>query len=233
MTRPVLYLPGLDGEAFCAEKLSQHTTARLHVFRYPVGRAFDWPELCSLVAARLQALGTGLLAGESFGGAVAQETVFRYPQSVRSLLLLSTFNTEPEKFAATLGRVAVKLLPTGMTRLAARVLGSWKLAGTLRGEERTRFLDRLAAQDHTEFARRLKLLQGFDSRARLADVKNPVRVVYGSRDPICAKAETLQVWQRIGATVHEIKGLGHLVVAEAAPEVGAIVDAWVSESCKS
>ncbi len=233
MTRDVLYLPGLDGEAFCAEKLSQHTTARLHVFRYPVGRTVEWPELCNLVAARLQALGTGLLAGESFGGAVAQETALRHPQAVRSLLLLSTFNSEPERFAASLGRAAVKLLPAGMTRVAARMLGSWKLAGTLRGPERARFLDRLAAQDHTEFARRLKLLQGFDTRAQLGNLKLPLCVVYGTRDPICAKAETLQVWQRVGATVHEIKGFGHLVVAEAAPEVGAIVDAWVSESSKS
>lgn len=226
MPSDVLYLPGLDGEAFCAEKLAQHTKARLHVFRYPVGRDLAWPELCALVTARMQALGTGLLAGESFGGAVAQETALRHPRLVRSLLLLSTFNTEPEKFAASLGRAAVRVLPKGMTRVAARVLGSWKLAGTLRGEERTRFLDRLAALDHTEFARRLALLKGFDTRSRLPELKMPVHVVYGSRDPICAGAETLQAWQRIGAVIHAINGFGHLVVAEAAPEVGSIVDAW-------
>src|SRR5688572_10302785 len=120
MATTALFLPGLDGEPFTAGKIGEHLRiARLVVFAYPVGRALDWDSVCGLVAARMEREGAKLLIGESFGGAVAQETALRHPGVLRGLYLLSTFNYEAEAFAAMLGRVATRVLPAPLMRVAA------------------------------------------------------------------------------------------------------------------
>ncbi|MBE7493234.1 MAG: alpha/beta hydrolase [Planctomycetes bacterium] len=229
MTQPVLFLPGLDGEPFTAGKLAEHArSAQLHVFVYPQGGELDFESLTRLVIARMQQLGTRLLVGESFGGALAQETALRHVVHLDRLLLLSTFNHEVEAFASMLGRTAARVLPNALMRPVAKGLAGWKLAGTLEGEDRRKFLERFSALDYRELARRLKLLKGFDTRRHLLSLKLPVDVVYGTRDPIAGSPDQLQVWRNMpDCRVYPVAGFGHLVSAEAAPQVAALLDAWV------
>ncbi|MBX3458709.1 MAG: alpha/beta hydrolase [Planctomycetes bacterium] len=225
----VLYLPGLDGEGFCAEKIAQQAATRLEVFRYPEGLPLDWPSLTLSVTARMKQLGTRLLVGESFGGAVAQETLLRHSDALSSVFLLATFPVEPEPFAAALGRTATRFLPKAMLKPVARQLAAWKLAGTMEGHDREKFLARFAEVDHAELARRLELLKGFDTRRRLMDVKLPIEFAYGTRDRMCNQPDLLKVWANVpGCRVHAIAGYGHLVSAEAAPEVARLIDDWAA-----
>jgi 3-oxoadipate enol-lactonase len=235
MNTDVLYLPGLDGEPFSAEKIAGHLRGlRLHVFAYPMGQPLAWDSLCRLVVARMKRLGTGLLAGESFGGAVAQEVALRHPEAVRGLFLVSTFNAEPEWFAALLGRAALRVLPRRLTGFAARGLASWKLAGTLRGEDRRKFLDRFAALDFPDVGRRLALLKDFYTRERLPRLNMPVDVVYASRDPIANQQAHLQAWESLpDCRIHKLDGFGHLVSAEAADQVARLMEDWVRRGTPS
>lgn len=228
MSQPVLFLPGLDGEPFTANKLNENLKrVQLHVFAYPVGGELNFESLAHQVVSRMQQLGTRLLAGESFGGAVAQETALRHTACLDRLMLVSTFNHEAERLASRVSRGATHVLPRGVMGPVARVLADWKLAGTLKGEDRRKFLDRFAALDFVELARRLKLLAGFDTRPRLMGLKLPVQVVYGTRDAITNHPDQLQVWRNMpDCRVHAINGYGHLVSAEAAPQVAAIIEAW-------
>jgi pimeloyl-ACP methyl ester carboxylesterase len=228
MAATILFLPGLDGEPFTAGKIAEHLReSRLIVFAYPTGRPLEWESLCRLVAARMDREGTQLLIGESFGGAIAQETALRHPGLLRGLFLLSTFNHEAEAFANLLGRAATRVLPGPLMRAAARGLAGWKLAGTLRGEDRRKFLDRFAALDMNDIASRLRLLAAFDTRSRLGALELPVEILHGSRDPIAGAPDQLNGWQALpDCRVHKIEGFGHLVSAEAAPQVAALIDAW-------
>jgi pimeloyl-ACP methyl ester carboxylesterase len=228
--QPVLYLPGLDGEAFTSEKIAGHLSAlKLHCFAYPMGQALSWESLSRLVAARMERLGTGLLVGESFGGALAQEVALRHPDAVRGVFLVSTFNAETEWFAAMLGRFALRVLPRGLMSLAARRLASWKLAGTLRGEDRRKFLDRFAALDFPDVGQRLALLKGFNTRDRLSRLQLPVDVVYASRDPIANDRAHLQAWESLpDCRVHKVEGFGHLVSAEAPEQVAERMEEWAA-----
>ncbi len=224
----VLYLPGLDGEGFCAEKIAEQLQpVRLQVFAYPVGVPLRWGTLCRLVAERVGRTGSKLLIGESFGGAVAQETALRHGGSLRSVFLISTFAHEAEPFASAIGQTAARLLPRTLLRPVSRRLASWKLAGTLQGEERRKFLQRFEALDHRELAARLKLLNGFDTRERLQVAALPFEVMYGTRDTISASPDQLKAWAQMkDCRVHAIEGYGHLVSAEAAPEVARLIEAW-------
>lgn len=225
MTQRILYLPGLDGGGGGASAIAEHLPPELsfEVFSYPTGRVLDFEELTRLVALRLEAL-DGLLLGESFGGAVAQETAIRRPEAVKRLVLLSTFNHEVEALAAALARTAIRILPRPLLRPVTRWLGSWKLAGTLRGEKRREFLDYLADADHKEFGRRLELLKGFDTRPRLREIRCPVTVLHAAKDPIASAPSQLEPWRRMAdSTLHSIAGAGHLVSVERSEEIAALL----------
>ncbi|MCC6465345.1 MAG: alpha/beta hydrolase [Planctomycetes bacterium] len=227
----VLFLPGLDGEVFSMAKIAEHTPGvRLEHFAYPVGSRPDWELLTRQVAARMQRLGTRLLAGESFGGALAQKTALLHRDTVGSLFLLSTFTREPEAFAAALGRAAARHLPGFLMRPVARLLAGWKLAGTLQGDDRRKFLDRFARLDFADLAARLELLRGFDTRGALAGLNLPLAVLCGARDPISANEAQLQAWRALpDCRLHVLPGLGHLAAAEAPAQTGALLADWARQ----
>jgi pimeloyl-ACP methyl ester carboxylesterase len=226
----ILFLPGLDGEGYCARKLVPHVRgASIEVFAYPTGARLDWPGLTATVVARMQDLGTRLLIGESFGGAVAQQVMLRRPDSLDAVLLISTFTHEAEPMAAAMGRLAARFLPRRLLRPVARRMADRKLAGTLEGDERRDFLDRFAELDHKEIARRLALLRRFDTRIDLAGVTLPVDVVFGTRDTIAGRRSQREAWEGLpGCVLHPFEGFGHLVAAEAAEQLGATISHWIS-----
>ena len=228
MAARILFLPGLDGLANSMENVQEHLREReLVPFSYPTGRDLDWDSLTSLVAARLKALETGLLAGESFGGAVALKTAILHKQSVQGLCLLGTFSEEPEAFAAALGRTATRILPRGVMKPVARILANWKLAGGLKGEKRERFLSRFENLDHAELARRLKLLKGFSVSDRLIGIHAKTDVLYGTEDPIAANRRQLELWRRIpDAGLNALDGYGHVICAEVPFGVARRMDGW-------
>lgn len=223
-----LFLPGLDGEARSVQTLQSHLKqVGLHAFGYPTGRELKWDELADLVAAKLKALGTGLIAGESFGGAVAQKTALLRKDAVKSICLLGSFNHEPEPFAAGVGRTASRLLPKVVLNPVARLLADWKLAGNLRGEERKKFLEFFGSLDHEELARRLGLLKGFDVSDNLVGIKCPVEIIYGSQDGISADRRQLAMWERLpDKRLHRLDGAGHIVCREVPIGVARRIDEW-------
>ncbi len=227
-----VFLPGLDGVGFSAETIGELTSLlTIEVFQYPLGLRLEWPTLCHSIAERMKQLSAGLLIGESFGGAVAQEVLLRHPDVVKSAFLLSTFPMEPEPFAAALGRVATRVLPRALIKPVSRRLAAWKLAGTLKGTDRAKFLARFGEVDHAEMARRLELLKGFDSRPRLMGVRIPIEFAYGTRDTMCAAPEMLRAWKNVpDCRVHALEGYGHLVSVEAAPELAKLIDAWAART---
>lgn len=229
MPTPILYLPGLDGEARWVESTQQHLPGvELVPFSYPTGRDLKWDELTDVVVARMQSLQTGLLIGESFGGAVAQKTAILRPQAVRALCLISTFSHEPEPLASAIGRSASRLLPKVVLNPVARLLASWKLAGTLKGEEREKFLAYFAKLDHAELARRLGLLAGFDVSDRLVGIRCPVEIIYGSRDSISAAPAQVELWRRLpDVRVHQLDGYGHMITQEVPIGVARRIQAWL------
>ncbi|MCB9894651.1 MAG: alpha/beta hydrolase [Planctomycetes bacterium] len=223
-----LYLPGLDGEArWVIRTQEQLPELELIPLAYPLGRELKWDELADVVVARMQALGTGLLIGESFGGAVAQKTAILRPADVKGLCLISAFSHEPEPIAAAVGRAASRVLPKVLLNPVARLLAGWKLAGTLKGEEREKFLKYFEHLDHDELARRLKLLSSFDVSDRLIGIKCPVAVMYGSRDAFCAAPDQLEIWKRMpDVRLHQFDGYGHMITQEVPIGVARRIREW-------
>lgn len=224
----VLFLPGLDGEPRSMHKLQHHLrTVELVPVAYPTGRTLTWNELADLVTAKLRTEGSVLLAGESFGGALAQQTALMHREAVRSICLIGSFNHEAEPVAASVGRAASRLLPKVVLNPVARMLANWKLAGGLQGSEREKFLEYFESLDHQELARRLELLKGFDVSDRLVGMRCHVEILYGSNDRIAADPRQLAMWQRLpDKTIHCLDGAGHVLCAEVPIGVARRIEAW-------
>ena len=198
-------------------------------FVYPTGRKLKWDEMADMVASKLKALGTGLMAGESFGGAVAQQTALLRKDAVSSICLLGSFNHEAEPVAATIGRTASRLLPKVILNPVARLLADWKLAGNLQGEDRRKFLEFFGSLDHDELARRLELMKGFDLSDRLVGIRCHVEILYGSDDRIAADPRQLAYWERLpDKTIHCLDGAGHVLCAEVPIGVAHRIDDWAA-----
>ena len=229
MQRRILYLPGLDGVANVIDKLQPHLPdAELVPFSYPAGRRLTWVELADLVAAKLQALETRLLMGESFGGAVALKASIAHRGRAAGLFLVSAFSSQPEAFAAALGRTATRVLPRGVMKPVARLLAGWKLAGTLSGEDRERFLKRYSELDYADIAERLRLLADFDVDDRLVGLCGPVDVLFGSEDPIAGSQNQRELWQRVpDVKLHQMDAYGYLVSHEVPIGVAARIRSWL------
>jgi pimeloyl-ACP methyl ester carboxylesterase len=227
----VLYCPGLDGNARelepVVELLPPHIT--IEPFYYPTLYKLSFEDLANLISIRLaeRPKGRRLLAGCSFGGAVAQKVVMLKPDCVDALLLVATFNHEAEAFASMLGRAAVKVLPDFVLKPVTRVLARWKLAGGLDKESNERFLKSFSSVDPRLLAARLELLKDFDVRPWLSELRLPVDVIYSNEDPISGAALQLEGWKRIpNARVNGVKG-GHVVQRQAPEAVRDLVVSWV------
>lgn len=202
-------------------------TVELVPLAYPTGRGLTWNELADLVAAKLKSLNTGLVAGESFGGAVALMTALQRREAVKSICLLGSFNHEAEPVAASIGRTASRLLPKVVLNPVVRLLADWKLAGNLQGDERRKFIEFFETLDATELARRLELLKGFDVSDRLVGIRCHVEILYGSEDRIAADRRQLARWERLpDKTIHCLDGAGHVLCAEVPIGVARRIDKW-------
>ena len=228
----VLYCPGLDGNAReldpVVELLPPHI--KIEPFYYPTLKHVSFEDLANLIAIRLaeRPKARRLLAGCSFGGAVAQKVVLLKPGSVDALLLVATFNHEAEAFASMLGRAAVKVLPDFVLKPVTRVLARWKLAGGLDKESNERFLNSITSIDPRLLAARLEMLKDFDTRPWLGELRLPVDVIYSTDDPISGAAHQLGGWKRIpNARVNGVKG-GHVVQRQAPEAVRDLVVSWVN-----
>ncbi len=228
----VLYCPGLDGNAReldpVVELLPPHIT--IEPFYYPTLRNVSFEELAHLIGIRLAERPKGrlLLAGCSFGGAVAQKVAILKPACLDALLLVATFNHEAEAFASMLGRAAVKVLPDFVLKPVTRVLARWKLAGGLDKESNERFLNSITSVDPRLLAARLEMLKDLDTRPWLNELRLPVDVIYSTDDPISGAALQLEGWKRLpNARVNGVKG-GHVVQRQAPEAVRDLVVSWVS-----
>ena len=130
-----------------------------------------------------------------------------------------------------LGGRRTRILPRGIVKPVARALAAWKLAGGLKGEQRERFLARFEDIDHSELARRLKLLKSFDVSDRLVGIHCLTDVVFGSEDSIAANHRQQELWRRMpDARLHQLDGYGHVLCAEVPVGVARRLTTWLERA---
>lgn len=186
--------------------------------------------LCNSLHNLLEALNTGPihLIGQSIGGMIAQEFARRYPESVKSLVLIATtsvFGGRDESFKQAFLQARLKPLNEGktMTELATETVPL--ITGSRVSEAVfTAAIKSMSAVPINTYRQILKCLITFNRREELADIQCPVCLIAGSEDTNAPAATMKKMSDKLAISeYHELQGGGHLVNLEMSDDSNRII----------
>jgi poly(3-hydroxyoctanoate) depolymerase len=237
---PLLLYSGIWGEVGLWEQLLPHLDGfRTIAFDPPgIGRsqmpAFPltmWA-LAGFGAAVLDELGiqSAHVLGASFGGAVAQQMAFSHPRRVRRLVLVSTsFGgfAMPGNLEALWHFIHPRSYhPERLERVAGAMFG-----GRLRTEpELVRSMQIRRPTGTLAALYRMAPLFGWTSLPWLWAIGHPTLVIAGDDDPVTPLVNHRIIASLMPrATLHTVRGGGHLVLLDSAPEVGPVISSFLHD----
>jgi pimeloyl-ACP methyl ester carboxylesterase len=202
----------------------------------PVRAAYTLDDMAEDAIGLLDALniGTAHVIGASMGGMIAQLLGARYPQRVKSLVLIMT--NRGGRFAKGPSvKVALRLLKRPVTRdrdtLIDHSLATWKMIGspsyqTTHEEMRARVAEHFdRAHDPAGVARQtLAILASASRKPLLGGITAPTLIVHGAIDPLIPVAAARDLARLIpGAKLEIIPGMGHDLPQPLMPGLAASV----------
>ena len=161
-----------------------------------------------------------IFVGHSMGGIVSMSTALSAPERVKGLVLLGTASHCNEKTARWYERIA----------LAAESDGHEGLARAIHGEKSKQRIEG-DAQGIAHVTRTLKELYSDPLTPKLAELRCPVLLLVGEKDPMGSRASQI-IADEVGSelsTIQVLPGCGHWIHLEAAPAVLDVIDAWAAK----
>jgi pimeloyl-ACP methyl ester carboxylesterase len=166
--------------------------------------------------------------GISMGGMIAQEYALAYPPRVKGLVLGCTncgashsIPARPEDVAKLVPQPGMS--PVQQARLAFSAACGKAFLASAEGqafiESQLVELSQYPATPMHTYQRQMEAIMGFDTFARLGEIKSPTLVIHGDDDAIVpvANAEVLH-GAIAGSKVHILSGAGHMFFWERAEE---------------
>lgn len=178
-------------------------------------------------------LGPVHLVGQSIGGMVAQEFAHRYPERVKSLVLVATtsvFGGRDESFKQAFLQARLKPLDEGksMSELATETVP------IITGSKVTEAVSRAAVNSMSvvpvnTYREILKCLVTFNRREELVNIQCPVCLIAGSEDTNAPAATMKKMSGKIAnSEYHELQGGGHLVNIEMSEDTNRIIRHFIN-----
>ncbi len=185
-------------------------------------REWKLVDMADDVAAVLDKAGEPIshIYGISMGGMIAQEYALKYPRRVRGLVLGCTNCGAAHSVPADPANIA-KLMPQpGMNPIEAAKLAFSVACGRafLASASGQKFIDAQLAESanypitppHT-YMRQGQAIGGFDTFARLGEIKSPTLIINGDDDNIVPVGNAEVLHKGIsGSKVQILKGVGHM-----------------------
>ena len=173
------------------------------------------------------------LMGQSIGGMIAQETYHRFPDSIKSLILVTTtaaFGGRDESFKNAFLKARLKPLDSGMSMQQLASAAMPEIVGKNTEQHIIEAaINSMAPLNEDVYRDVLRCLVTFNRRAEWSTIKCPVCLISGSEDTN-APAVTMQKMANglSQAHYHEVAGAGHLVNLEKGAEFNTIVQSFLS-----
>jgi len=170
-----------------------------------------------------------VIVGESFGGAVALTFALRYPGHVAALVVLNSFPYFAPQVRLQLAIAALAILPWGAMPLVRR-LTAFRLHSrhTTRADV-GRFIELTADASRAGYVNRLRLLQRFDLRERLDEIRPPALFLASEHDRLVPSvAQARYMAARVPTSVMRIlEGHGHICLIAPDLDLERIISEWL------
>ncbi|MBI1816298.1 MAG: alpha/beta hydrolase [Deltaproteobacteria bacterium] len=175
------------------------------------------------------------VVGVSMGGMIAQLVALRHPQRVKKLALLST--TPGGSHTVPPSPMAMLALMPDLTKPPEEIVRNAMRAITAPGfaDAHAEILREIVATALSAptpqfvFARQMAAVMASDRYERLREISAPTLVLHGDVDPLVPYANGEIVASRIpGATLHTLRGCGHLAMWEQPRELTAALLEFLS-----
>ena len=215
---------------------------KLRILNIPVAAPYTLLDMAKDATGLIDALGikSAHLVGMSMGGMIAQEIAISFPDRVRSLISIMSSTGNPKTPQPTREAMAVLMAPPPATKeeYFERHAQTWKVlrGGSFPEDEA---LDRSRAERNFErglnpagTGRQLRAILASGSRKeRLASVKAPTLVIYGTIDPLARPEGGKDTAASIpGAKLLMIEGMGHALPIRMWPQIIDAIDKFAHEA---
>jgi 3-oxoadipate enol-lactonase len=214
---PVILISGMDGTGRLFYRqvplLARHFRVATYALRDTTA---DMDTLVDDLAVVVRAVATGgepaVIIGESFGGALALRFTIAHPELVRALVVLNSFPYFRPQYRLRLAIAGLGLMPWGAMRLVRRLTAFRMHSRYTHRAEIERFLREISYTTRVGYLNRLRILERYDVRSRLADINVPTLFLAADRDHLVPAVEqaTYMVERVPGARLRVLHGHGHI-----------------------
>jgi pimeloyl-ACP methyl ester carboxylesterase len=208
-------VPGLDGTAQLFYRQVPLLSRRFDTRRYPLpdDPTATMDDLVAGLVGYADAIpGPVVLCGESFGGALSLASALRRPGSVQGVVMVNSFPWLDQRLRLWLAPRLLRLLPWAAMPLVRRYTEARIHSPHADAADLREFHERCGAIGRSGYIRRLELLQTFDVRDRLGELRPPALFLAGDRDRLLPSVywATYMAGQVPRGEARVLEGFGHV-----------------------
>jgi pimeloyl-ACP methyl ester carboxylesterase len=230
---PLVLVPGIDGTGRLFHRQVSPLGQRYRVATYALRD--DAPsmdvlveDLADVVDVVSPAAHPAVILGESFGGTVALSFALAHPQRVAALVVLNSFPRFLPQLRLRLAIAVLRAVPW-QTMPMVRRLTAFRLHSrfTHRTEIR-RFLELTRETSRAGYIARLRILQQYDVRDRLGEIRTPTLFLASERDHLVPSVQQARYMaERVPmASLRVLHGHGHICLIAPNVDLEQILREW-------
>jgi pimeloyl-ACP methyl ester carboxylesterase len=169
-----------------------------------------------------------IVIGESFGGALALTFALNHPDRVRALVILNSFSRFLPQFRLRLAIAGLHALPWGAMPLVRRLTAFRLHSDHTHRDEITRFIELTGQATRQGYLNRLRLLQQYDVRDRLREIRTPTLFLAAEQDHLVPSiSQARYMADRVPSSAMRIlTGHGHICLIAPDLNLSQILDDW-------
>ena len=229
----IVLVPGMDGTGKLFYRqvplLARAYTAVTYALRD------DAPDMATLVDDLARVVRSvvpegerAVIVGESFGGTLALSFAAAHPELVRALVVLNSFPYFRPHYRLRLAITGLGLMPWGAMGFVRRLTAFRLHSQYTHRDELRRFLRETRSTTRDGYLSRVRILQQYDMRPHLGTIQAPALFVAADRDHLVPSVEqaSYMVARTPGASLHVLRGHGHICLSAEGVDLGAIIREW-------